>query len=163
MFDKADLLSLPCQVPICASIASDRTRQQSGLGGASAVVPREVGVVEGYDADARGQHLMTHQTPSVAVEDQPGPCSMVTSTHVVEACAMDGENVALALSDGRLCYADLSRSTEPLAAPLAEQENSRWPDWECWRSRHGNIEQLAFSPTHDAIMTLEVQPLKSYS
>lgn len=135
MFDKADLFDLPGLETNSVPIAS-----RIGAGGAfSAAVLREADDFVGVG----GNHL--------SEEFRSAPSSNANGPHVIEACAMDDENIALALSDGRLCHADLSRSDEPLSSPARS-----WPDWEQWPAKHGSVKQLTFSPVDGALMTLEV-------
>lgn len=75
--------------------------------------------------------------------------------HVVEACAMVGENVALAMSDGRLCHANISTVLKAGARDDAHRGLHARPEWSSWNSRHGKVLELHHSPAHDALMTLE--------
>ncbi|CAM9954653.1 unnamed protein product [Ectocarpus sp. 12 AP-2014] len=74
--------------------------------------------------------------------------------HVVQACPVAGDNVALAMSDGQLCYARVSQSRVTAVEP-DQMEERRWPDWTTWPSRHGNVQSLRHDPAHDALVTLE--------
>lgn len=75
---------------------------------------------------------------------------------VIEACAMAGDNVALAMSDGELCNAKLSQ-TRATAPKLMSTEEQRWPIWTSWPSRHGKVQSLQYDPAHDALVTIEVR------
>ncbi|CAM9176689.1 unnamed protein product [Ectocarpus fasciculatus] len=74
--------------------------------------------------------------------------------HVVQACPVAGDEVALAMSDGQLCYARVSQ-TRVTAVEPDQMEERRWPDWTSWPSRHGNVQSLHYDPAHDALITLE--------
>ncbi|CAM9443689.1 unnamed protein product, partial [Ectocarpus sp. 13 AM-2016] len=74
--------------------------------------------------------------------------------HVVQACPLAGDNVALAMSDGQLCYARVSQSRLTAVEP-DQMEERRWPDWTTWPSRHGNVRSLHHDPANDALVTLE--------
>lgn len=91
---------------------------------------------------------ITAGTPTVAQAPSEAP-----SCHVVQGCSMAGEGVALALTDGRLCHAIVSQASEVV---LKNETEKAWPEWSTWKSRHGRVLQLAYSPAHDALMTLEV-------
>lgn len=135
MFDKADLFNLPClensYVPIASRLVAGGT--------SSAAVLREADDFVGVGGNR------------LSKEYRSAPSSNLNVPHVIEACAMDDENIALALSDGRLCHADLSRSDQPLPSPARP-----WPNWEQWPAKHGSVKQLTFSPVDGALMTLEV-------
>lgn len=75
--------------------------------------------------------------------------------HVIEACAMGGHDVALAMSNGELCHASISKGRT--AAPeLVPKEDRRWPQWTSWPTRHGKVLSLEYDPAHDALVTIEV-------
>lgn len=76
--------------------------------------------------------------------------------HVVQACPVAGDNVALAMSDGQLCCARVSQTRVQAVEP-DQMEERRWPDWNSWPSRHGNVQSLHYDPAHDALVTLEVR------
>lgn len=64
----------------------------------------------------------------------------------------------MALSDGHLCQAMLSQMSEVV---LKYEPEETWPKWTTWKSRHGQVQQLKYSPAHDALMTLEVTTHRS--
>lgn len=76
--------------------------------------------------------------------------------HVIDACAMASNNVALAMSDGELCHAKLSQA-RVRAAKLVPTEEQRWPLWNSWPSRHGKVHSLQYDPAHDALVTIEAR------
>lgn len=80
--------------------------------------------------------------------------------NVVEACAMAGDNIALALTDGRLCHGNLSRILKLDAKSVDGDDpfegGRARSGWSTWNSRHGKVLELHHSPAHDALMTLEV-------
>lgn len=78
--------------------------------------------------------------------------------HVVQACAMAGDDVALAMSNGDLCHAKLSRSRTVAAEPVPVEERG-WPTWSSWPSRSGKVQSLQYDRAHDALVTLEVSIL----
>ncbi|CAM9297879.1 unnamed protein product [Laminaria digitata] len=127
MFDAADLIALP--ELIGARNAS------SGLRESSVEVPGTAG----------NEH------------DETTSLSEGTPRHVVEACAMGGDNVALAMSDGELCHTKLSRLTEPVLAEERQQcpNQPNRPNWSSWPSKHGSVLHLQYDPAHGALVTLE--------
>ena len=76
--------------------------------------------------------------------------------HVIEACAMGGQDVALAMSNGELCHANISQggTAAPERVPM---EDGRWPHWTSWPTRHGKVLGLQYDPVHDALVTIEVR------
>lgn len=75
--------------------------------------------------------------------------------HVIEACAMGGHDVALAMSNGELCHANISQA-RPAAPELVPTEDKRWPRWTSWPTRQGKVLSLQYDPAHDALVTIEV-------
>lgn len=75
--------------------------------------------------------------------------------HVIEACAMGGHDVALVMSNGELCHANISEGRT--AAPEVVPTDGRWPHWTSWPTRHGKVLSLQYDPAHDALVTIEVQ------
>lgn len=149
MFDKADLVTLPGLTTSLGDAASDKRKLRVDHAG-SATLRNVVPEVNERSSSTPSESLGGFVLPN-AVGDAP---RQGQTCYVVEACAMGDENVALALSDGRLCHANLSRSSE-----LASVEEGRWPDWRCWASRHQRVLQLTYSSAHDALVTLEVNAL----
>lgn len=126
MFDAADLVALPRLLP-----------------GASRGVP--------------GRNTTTERFPEGKTNLDGGAAFLNRNTsHVVEACAMAGGNVALAMSTGELCHANLSRARSA-TAELVPMEDRRWPHWTSWPTRHGKVLSLLYDPAHDALVTIEVQ------
>lgn len=76
--------------------------------------------------------------------------------HVIGACAMGGHNVALAMSNGELCHANMSKPRTAAPEPVPT-EDKRWPHWTSWPTRHGKVVSLQFDPAHDALVTIEVR------
>ena len=128
MFDAADLVALPGLAP-----------------GASRGVPRR---------DAASESLLEGKTK----EDGGGVFlnRNSSSCHVVEACAMASGNVALAMSNGELCHANLSNARSA-TVELVPMEDRRWPHWTSWPTRHGKVLSLLYDPAHDALVTIEVR------
>lgn len=148
MFDKADLLTLPELITSPGNAVSDNGKLRNNHVGS---VTLNIAVPEVNERSAPPESLRTTTVlPNVAgnVRAQGETC------YVVEACAMGNENIALAMSDGRLCHANLSRPRE-----LVSVEEGHWPDWRCWASRHQKVLQLTYSSAHDALVTLEVNAL----
>eukprot|EP00903_Cladosiphon_okamuranus_P017758 g16346.t1 len=73
--------------------------------------------------------------------------------HVIDACAMGGHDVALAMSNGELCHADISKGRT--AAPEAAPADGEWPHWTSWPTRHGKVLSLQHDPANDALVTIE--------
>lgn len=147
MFDEADLVPLPTTTP---SDGHDTSRPRDLHVDAEGVaVSRTSGVETSRHGLLSGRAAAADHTNN-SMSDATYVC------HVVEACAMGNEDVALAMSDGRLCHAKLSRPIE-----LIPLEQRRWPQWTSWASRHGSVRQLTFSPAHDALLTLEVSLVRS--
>lgn len=126
MFDAADLIALPGLVP------------GAGDGGPTIDVARDrVAGVETASAAAGG--VLNRNL-----------------SHVIEACAMRGHDVALAMSNGELCHANISKRGSA-AEELVPTEDTRWPKWTSWPTRHGKILSLQYDPAHDALVTIEVR------
>lgn len=149
MFDKADLVTLPGLATSPGDAASDNGQLRVHPAG-SATLSITVPEVNERSSPPESLRAVVHNVDGNA-RAQGETC------YVVEACAMGNENVALAMSDGRLCHANLSRSRE-----LASVEEEHWPDWRCWASRHQRVLQLTYSSAHDALVTLEVNALLYY-
>lgn len=147
MFDAADLVALP-------GLAHSPDHDLSGTRGTP------VGAAAGAAAAAAATASTTAVAGAgngISIPEGTADVSKAArldtriAAHVVEACAMDGDNVALAMSDGNLCHAKLSPPTE-----LTPMQEKRWPHWRSWPSRHGRVLQLKYSPVHGALVTLEV-------
>lgn len=128
MFDLADLITLP----------------GSGQGACCRIASRKAAASETFAA----RNTSTAAAPAV---------NQNTSCHVIEACAMAGDNVALAMSDGELCHTRLSQTRAATTAKLVPTEGQRWPVWTSWPSRHGKVDSLQYDPANDALVTIEVR------
>lgn len=95
----------------------------------------------------------------IARQSAPGVETAVLNRNlrrVIEACAMGGHDVALAMSNGELFHANMSKGRT--AAPeLVSKEDRRWPHWTSWPTRHGKVLSLEYDPAHDALVTIEVR------
>lgn len=99
----------------------------------------------------------TSESFPAAAGNETAPTLNQNTCHVIEACAMAGEDVALAMSDGKLCHAKLSQTRATAAKLVPTEENKRWPLWASWPSRHGKVDSLQYDPAHDALVTIEVK------
>lgn len=155
MFNEADLLPLPV-VPPTPGIGSSSglySLQKAAKDAANSSSAEGIAAAS-TQADARVGAAAPPSWRRGVVDDNAKRC------HVVEACAMVGDNVALALADGRLCQGNLSRILEVDAKGAngndpVDGEEAR-SGWSSWNSRHGKVLELHHSPAHDALMTLEV-------
>ncbi|CAN0150526.1 unnamed protein product [Scytosiphon promiscuus] len=132
MFDAADFVNLPSEVKAVrhgVSTRKDRATLNEGF--------RE----KESDAAATAADAVTVLNPK--------------NCYVIEACAMGGDNVAIAMSNGELCHANLSR-TRAIAAEPVPVEERRWPTWSSWKSNSGKVQSLQYDPAHDALVTLEL-------
>lgn len=139
MFDAADLVTLP--VP-----ATESSRKASIAQGKYGGARRDPAPNGGTLAEAERTRGLVSEAEAVSPYDVKRK-----ACYVVEACAMGGDSIAVAMSDGRLCHAELSDK-----ADLGPQEEQR-PAWSSWRSKHGSVLSLKFSQAHDALVTLEVR------
>eukprot|EP00752_Nemacystus_decipiens_P011911 g10562.t1 len=67
---------------------------------------------------------------------------------------MGGHDVALAMSNGELCHANISKG-RPTAPTSVSKEDRRWPHWSSWPTRHGKVLSLEYDQAHDALVTIE--------
>lgn len=135
MFDAADFVNLPLGVKPAGRCVS---AQEKGAGASDGFRAKESDTAP---AEASAATLLNRNT-----------------CHVVQACAMAGDNVALAMSNGELCHGRLSQTRAVAAAPVPMEER-RWPTWSSWPSRSGKVQSLQYDRAHDALVTLEVSVL----
>lgn len=143
MFDKVDFVPLPSIVP--------RHSRDDSLVATAAAEPFDS--IARKDAVPRSFHSSRCGATGAFLSGPEQGDSAAGASHVVHACAMNDDDVALAMSDGSLCHASLARPKEVL---LREGERETWPEWSSWDSTHGAVLQLTYSPKHDALVTLEV-------
>lgn len=165
MFNEADLLPLPGLPPTYGQESPPEMQIETPNG--NSCLSKDA-AISNTAAKAAASAAATGRTARAAVSSDTGVPPWLPDKasycHVVEACAMMGEDVALAMSDGRLCYANISTLSTVLKAGARDDEDKRldaWPDWSSWNSRHGNILELHHSPAHDALMTLEASVVGS--
>lgn len=128
MFDAADLIALPGSVP-------------EAIGG----VPRR----------GTSRESVPGEETTAAAAPEGGVLNR-NLCHVIEACAMGGHDVALAMSNGELCHANIAQGRT--AAPeMVPTEDRRRPQWTSWPTRHGKVLSLQYDPAHDALVTIEVR------
>lgn len=162
MFDKADLLPLPDLPPSREEQQRAVEPRPSDVGSEAVGNSRSTAARNRSNTADDGDTAVSARSASKAPALLDGP-----HCHVIEACAMADENVAVAMSDGRLCHAKLSSPTwlpkqaeddaaEGAAGDPDQRAERKWPHWSSWNSRHGGVLQLTYSPAHDALMTLEV-------
>lgn len=151
MFDEAELIELPALIG--QEVISSPELREPFVRAENADAPSTSGDGPGKNTSLSEGTAISTATASTATTAAGAALPAAQTRHVVEACAMGGDNVALAMSDGELCHMKLSRLTEPV---LAEEDEVQCPNWSAWRSKHGSVLHLQYDPAHDALVTLEV-------
>lgn len=145
MFDVADLVALPGWED---GVGRDPSLKQGDIAETAGSAAKSAN-----GAEAGKSAALEHGTIP-AVVPNPNPVNSSANRercHVVEACAIGNGDVALAMSNGKLCYANMSRKIE-----LNPTDEKMWPHWRSWPSRHGKVLNLQYDRAHDALVTLEV-------
>lgn len=113
------------------------------------------GLVPGANDGVPSRDIARESVHGVDTPEVDGGVFNRNLCHPVLACAMGGQNVALAMSNGELYQANISQA-RALTPGLIPAEDRRWPRWTSWPTRHGKVLSLLYDPAHDALVTIEV-------